>query len=202
MKAYSQRCLLPKVRSINYNFSFNLTHTPWRQFLLTFHSCDCWRCSSYGRITGIHLDVGRPLDNDCSPKHNQIIDANALSGNGLKNATPNTVLLHSTQALKKHIGLTSNTSEVQLAAAPFHCLSLCLSMKHKLYVVCCCFVYTGTISIKLNIAYNDDNPSRRLDNPPANGTCCVCVCVRARYTKQLIFVLLIPLPPSRKNVCP
>lgn len=45
---------------------------------------------------------------------NQIIDANTLSGNGVKNQTsttnPATVLLHSTQALKKNIATTSNAS--------------------------------------------------------------------------------------------
>lgn len=51
---------------------------------------------------------------------NQIIDANTLSGNGVKipttltssstSTTSNTVLLHSTQALKKNIATTSNAS--------------------------------------------------------------------------------------------
>lgn len=49
---------------------------------------------------------------------NQLIDANALSGNGVKNQattqTSNTVLLHSTQALKKTHATTSNASATGL----------------------------------------------------------------------------------------
>lgn len=101
-----------------------------------------------------------------SPKHNQIIDANALSGNGLKNAAANAVLLHSTQALKKNLALTSNTSEVNIVHTKL-IYSLASLRFERMHI----FSHSEIVasSIELNIDNSHYNSTGRLDNTPANG---------------------------------